>query len=237
MNTLNTMKKNFLVELSELSLFGIIPFCGGLFGIMLSIIIYYLSGKEVYIEMGSFMTLIVGAMVLFFGVAFAERGSFTTAVTMGITRRNYVFSRYVVLLFEILVTFVVYFVVIGLDKLFFPGIEHVGILSLSSINPVMLIVLCLILPVISMFMGIMYVKFDKKFFWFMWAVWMLLTTLGSRIPSLMNKKPDSIFAKIGFFFVNIFSQPTWAIALTAFTITAIVGVITVKLYKTLSITV
>ena len=236
MNTLNMIKKNLLVELKDIFAFIAIPLAGGLFGMVISTIIYFSSGREFYMERSSFMVMVAGVFCLLFGVAFSERNSFTLAVTMGVTRKNYFLSRYVVLLLQIILTLAAMALMIGFDKLMFPGAEHGSMFNLVDISPVTVIVVCLIFPVFSMFMGMLYVRFDRKFFWAVWAVWMLGSLGIPRALNAMSDRPDSAIAKIGFFFKDIITASDWKLGVTGVVVLAIVLFFTVKLYKTQPIT-
>ena len=236
MNTLNMIKKNLLVELKDIFAFIAIPFAGGLFGMVISTIIYFASGREFYMELSSFMVMIVGVFCLLFGVAFSERNSFTLAITMGVTRKNYFLSRYIVLLLQIVLTLAAMALMIGIDKLIFPGAVHQSMLNLLSISPVTVIVVCLIFPVFSMFMGMLYVRFDRKFFWAVWGIWMLGSLGIPRALTAMSDRPDSAIAKIGFFFKDIITASDWKLGVTGVVVLATVLFFTVKLYKTQPIT-
>ncbi|MBO7386607.1 MAG: hypothetical protein J6U15_02270 [Lachnospiraceae bacterium] len=236
MNTLNMIKKNIIVELNDILVFAAIPLAGGLFGMIISTIIYFSSGREFYMELSSFMVLIVGVFVLLFGVAFSERNSFTLAVTMGVTRKNYFLSRYVVLLLQIILTLAAMALMIGIDKFMFPGAEHESMFDVFKVSPVTLIVVCLIFPVFSMFMGMLYVRFERKFFWAVWALWMLGSLGIPRALSAMGERPDSTIAKIGFFFEDLITASDWKLGVTGVVVLAIVLFFTVKLYKTQPIT-
>jgi len=236
MNTLNMIKKNIIVELNDILAFAAIPLAGGLFGMIISTIIYFASGKEFYMELSSFMVMIVGVFCLLFGVAFSERNSFTLAITMGVTRKNYFLSRYIVLLLQIVLTLAAMALMIGIDKLMFPGAEHQSMLNLFSISPVTVIVVCLIFPVFSMFMGMLYVRFDRKFFWAVWGIWMLGSLGIPRALTAMSDRPDSAIAKIGFFIEDIITASDWKLGVTGVVVLAIILFFTVKLYKTQPIT-
>lgn len=236
MNTLSMIKKNFIVELKDLAGFAIIPVAGGLFGIILSTIIYFVSGREFYTELSSLMVLIIGFFCLLFGVAFAERNSFTLAVTMGVTRKNYFISRYVVLLAQIIITIAAMVLMIGVDKLMFPGAEHESFAQFISISPVTIVVACLIFPIFTMFMGMLYVRFDRKFFWAMWGLWMLGSLGIPRALTAMSERPDSAIAKIGFFIEDIVTASDWKLGVAGVVLLAVVLFFTVKLYKTQPIT-
>ena len=236
MNTLNMIKKNLIVESKDLWSFAIIPVCGGLFGIILSTIIYFVSGREFYMELSSLMALLIGFFCLLFGVAFSERNSFTMAVTMGVTRKNYFVSRYVVLLAQIALTIAGMALMIGLDKLMFPSAEHQSLAEFITISPITIIVGCLIFPIFSMFMGMLYVRFDRKFFWAVWGLWMLGSLGIPRALSAMSDRPDSAIAKVGFFIKDIVTASDWKLGVTGVVVLAIVLFFTVKLYKTQPIT-
>lgn len=236
MNTLNMIKKNLIVELKDIFTFIVIPFAGGLFGMVISTIVFFASGREFYMELSSFMVMIVGIFCLLFAWGFSERNSFTLAVTMGVTRKNYFLSRYVVLLLQIIFTLAAMALMIGVDKLMFPGAEHGSMLNLTDISPVTVIVVCLIFPVFSMFMGMLYLRFDRKFFWGIWAVWMLGSLGIPRAMTAMSDRPDSAIAKIGFFFKDIITASDWKLGVTGVVVLAIVLFFTVKLYKTQPIT-
>ena len=236
MNTLKMFKKNMIVEKSDLQLFVLIPVIGALFGIILATAIYLASGQDTYLEMGSMMVLFAGGFCMVFGAAFSERQSFTLAVTMGVTRGNYMFSRYLVLVLDIIFTLLVCGLTILLEKNIFPGAEHETIFELSSVNFVLVIVFCLVFPIISMFMGMLYVRFERKFFWVMWGLWMLLTLGAPRIMSAMNNRPDSAPAKVGFFLVKVIDGSAWYLTAIGVAVVAVITFFTIKLYKTQSIT-
>ena len=236
MNTLKMFKKNLIVEISDLQLFVLIPVIGAFFGIILATAIYFGTGREYYLEMGSLMVLVAGGFCLIFGSAFAERQSFTLAVTMGVTRGNYMFSRYLVLLLDIIITIAVCGLTVLAEKFVFPSAEHEAIFNPSSVNPLAAVIFCLIFPIFSMFMGMLYVKFERKFFWAMWALWMLLSLGGPRIASAMSNRPDSIPAKIGFFFVRILDESAWSAIAAGIVLVAVMTFFTVRLYKTQTIT-
>ena len=237
MKVFEMIKKNLIVNAGDILGFALFPMGGGLFGIILSTIIYFISGREYYMEMASLMCLIMGAFTLFLASAFAERTSFTNAITLGVTRGNYIIARYIVLFIEAILSIALMILMILVDKMLFPSAVHQSIIELSSINFLGVFALCLLVPVLSMFFGMLYVKFEKKFFWFMWALWMIGCIGGPRIGSAMSDHPESVIAKIGFFFVAVFSLPTWSLILLLAVILGVIIFITNRMYKTLTLTV
>ena len=237
MKVLEMIKKDLIVNSKEFIGFALFPMAGGLFGIILATIIYYISGREYYMEMASLMCLLAAAFSLFLGAAFAERTVFTNAITLGVTRGNYIIARYIVLLLEGILSVALIAVMIGIDKLLFPSAVHESIFDFSSVNVFVVVAVCLLIPVLSMFFGMLYVKFEKKFFWCMWALWMIGCIGGPRIGSAMSNHPESFIAKIGFAVASIFALPTWSLILILVVILGVIIFFTNRMYKTLTITV
>lgn len=231
------IKKNLIVNSKDVFGFALFPMAGGLFGIILATIIYFVSGREYYMEMASLMCLMAAAFTLFLGAAFAERTSFTDAITLGVTRGNYIIARYIVLLLEGVLSVALIALMIGIDKLLFPSAKHETIFDFTGVNALVVTAVCLLIPVLSMFFGMLYVKFEKKFFWVMWGLWMICCIGGPRIISAMDNHPESFVAKIGFFIAAVLSLPVWVGILLLAVILGVIIFITNRMYKTLTITV
>lgn len=241
MRTLDMIRKNILVNKGSFITFAAIPAGAGLFGMILGIIIDSLRNEAECLEFASVFAVIGGMFCIVFGAVLEERESFTSAVTMGVARKAYIPARFVTLLLQIALTWATVILVFMLEKGIFsiihPGAAVIDLMGELNIPILPLVVLSLVFPAFAMFFGILYVKFERKFFWVLWALWMLLCLGGPRISSAMREHPDSVVGKFG----NALFNTEWlngtTISIFAVVIAIILSFFTVRLYKKQDITV
>lgn len=214
--------------------------CGGAFGGLMEFVIDLVSGENGVIGIAS----IVGGIVLLayavFALCFAERESFNLAISMGRTRKSYIPARYFAILINIAVSLVGFFVICGIEYLFsqkFTTFEYLDILQTIGLPVIGWVIIVIVTPIIEMFFGICYVKWERKFFWGLWVVWMLLFVGGPRVLSAMEKHPQSIPAKIGFFIQKVVDIHSPIFLITAAVLVIIIAVADYKLYMKQAVTV
>jgi len=240
MRLFDMIKKNLMVNKNELITFTTVPIGAGLVGIIISLILSGLDSKT-YVEIASAFSVFGGLFILIFGMIFAERQSFTLAVTMGIARKRYLPARYISLLIEVATVWIGMIIIHGLDTLVgnivAPGLPHENILTLINIPAYLVVIIMLAIPILCLFLGIFYVRYERKFFWVMWAIWMLFCLGGPRIGTAMANHPESAAAKIGFALQSFFGMNSLVLTGIILVITAIMGFVATRMYKTETITV
>lgn len=232
MNILKMTKDYFVVNVKELLTIIGATLGGGVFGMVLAYIIGILIAHENYATVGTMMGLIFGSIILFFGLALGGQADFKLAVSMNRTRMSYVVARYLLSVVEIasmlVLTQLIQKFEVFLGTILAPGTETeiLGTLSLQLI-----LILTFVGPLVIMFFSIMYVMFDKKFFWVMWGVYMLGALGIPRISSAMKHNPESAAAKIGFFFQNAIDVNSVQFLITSIVLAVCLVIGNILLYR------
>ncbi len=222
MHILETVIKFIKANLKNSMYYPVAALSGGVFGIALALIIGVgIAHEEGYATIGTMMALIFSAILLIFGMALGGMSDFQIMVSMNRNRMSYLIAKYFLTAAEIAVTlftiFLIYKFELFLGSVIAPGQEIEEFYGLSFGTQVAFV---FGLPVVGMFLSIMYGIFDKKFFWVMWGVYMLCALGIPRISTAMRNHPESNAAKIGFFFQRVIDTSS-----VQFIVACVVGVV------------
>lgn len=210
-NFVNTVKQTILVGKGELLAYGLFAVGGGIFGVVLWLIIMAAGGvDEGYGNLGAMMSLMLGILGMVIMGIFSLHQDFNMAISLGKTRRQYVPAKYLLLVCACLFCMLVSVIICKLELMIYPalmpGAECAFNLQGFLLNPVTIFGFVFLVPVVIVLCGALYLRFGMKFFWFGWVVWMCLCSLVPKVLSAANDEADSIWKRMGNaildFFVN-----------------------------------
>ncbi len=207
---IRTLKETFLINVNEFLQYGLIPLAGGIFGIIIVLIVMAVDGTgEDYGQIGTMLVQMFGMILLFFGGIFSVQSDFNLAVSMGKTRKYYVPSKYLMLVCETAVILIIMFVISRIEDILYPAIYPGAVCDLNVGGifgyPGILAGVLFGLPMIVLLFGALLMRFAAKFFWVIWVLWMFLCMGVPRIASAASENPDTIPGKIGRTVIEFFS--------------------------------
>lgn len=207
----HTVKQTFLVNKSEILIYGLITAGGGIFGMILMLVLLAFDGMEGhYFQFGTMGAMLFGIMMVLFSGIFSLRNDFDLAISMGKTRKYFVPAKYLVFVADWLICGIIPVLISWLEtaiyKAFCPEAICRVDMGVLFANPVYWICILLVAPIAIMLMGGLFIKFSTKFFWFFWAVWMVSCLGGPRLLSASEERPDSLPGKMGVGVLQFFQQ-------------------------------
>lgn len=227
---IRTCKKEFITYL--LTILG-----GFLFGTIIALFVVGTAQENVgYGCIGTVMAGIFVLIMLFFGQALGGITDFHLAVFMSQGRLKFLVAKYIAEVIEIGGSFALIFGLSKLEYLFAEFIAKGGEIEvLMSFDLRVVLAVTFALPIFLMLLSALYVVFEKKFFWFMWGVYMIVALGAPRITSAMKKNPESMAAKIGFFFQNVVDISSVEFIIGVVIATIIAAVADVLMYRKIEV--
>lgn len=155
---------------------------------------------ESYAVMGSFMALIVWAVLTFLTAALSMEKQFGLAVAMGRTRKEFLIFRWVILIVNTAIELLVIAGIHRIEKtaamLFYRGMSCGFDAVAWLIDYRIIIAALLLIPAASLFLGMLLTKFQRKAFWGIWVVWMAGSILLPKAGHIIADNPDSLPARV-----------------------------------------
>lgn len=197
-----TLRQSFQVHGRDLFSYAAITAGGGIFGILIVLVILVMDGSgEDYGKLGAMLALMFGVILVFFGGIFTVQSEFNLAISMGKTRKYFVPARYLELALNVLVMLAVVMLVDWVEGMLYPAIYPQAVcefsIDLLLHNGGVLIGIVFGAPALILLFGALLMRFSTKFFWVLWALWMILFVGGPRFLTGIRKNPDSIPGRIG----------------------------------------
>lgn len=181
-------KSDLLLALGTM-LFGLV------FGsILVGVIILIADDADSYAVMGTFMAFGLWiALIVFLGGFTLER-RFGMAVGMGETRKNFIIYQFVVMAINTLLEILVLIVMNTVEKtvagmIYDLPCEFDVISHLIDVRFILAAVV--LIPVLSLFLGMLIIKFQKKAFWGLWVVWMAGSLGMANMEKILHANPDN----------------------------------------------
>ena len=155
---------------------------------------------ESYAVMGSFMALIVWAVLTFFIEAFSMEKHFGLAVAMGRTRKEFLVFRWIILIvntaIELLAIAGIHMIEKAAAVQFYRGIPC-GFDAVDWLLDYRIIIAALLLiPAADLFLGMLLTRFQRKAFWGIWVVCMAGSILLPKARHIIADNPDSLPARV-----------------------------------------
>lgn len=215
-----TVKQTFLVNWGELLIYGLITAGGGIFGMIIMLVILACGGMDgEYFKVGTIGAMMFSVMILLFSGIFSLKNDFDLAISMGKTRKYFVPARYLMFVADWLICGSLPILISRIEdviyKFFCPEVICSADVGMLFAKPVYWISILLVVPIVSVLLGGLFLKFSTKFFWFFWALWMLASLVVPRLFSAAEERPDSIPGKMGMGVLQFFQQITQTQAVTA----------------------
>lgn len=229
-----TVKQTFLVNKSEVLIYGLITAGGGIFCTILMLVILACGGLEgKYYNAGTIGAVMVSILMLLISGVFSLKSDFNLAISMGKTRKYFVPAKYLLFVADGLVCGIIPIVINRLEaliyKVFYPKIICGWEFDVLFANPFYWIGFLLVVPIVIVLLGGLFLKFSAKFFWFFWALWMLCSLGLPRLFSAAEESPDSLPGRMGAGVLQFFRQITPTQAAAALLLFLIAGVIIIVL--------
>jgi len=203
-----TVKQTFRVSKDELFLFSGIAFFGGIFGIVVALILMNMDAMDgEYGTIGAMIALIMGMLLSFIlGISFLQQ-DFNFAVSFGKTRKHYIPARFVFMVANnglgVATVGVIGLIEHLLYSICFPGrVCGFDILQLLF-HPISLMGFLVFLPAITLAGGACLLRFGAKCGWVFWAVWMIVCIGFPRIMNALDEETDSVWKRIAMKFADV----------------------------------
>lgn len=229
-----TVKQTFLVNKSEVLIYGLITAGGGIFGMLIMLVTLTCGGMDgQYFKAGTFVAMLLSVLMLLFTGIFSLKNDFNLAISMGKTRKYFVPARYLMFVADCLTCGIVSIVISKVEaviyKVFFPEIICGWELDVLFRKPFYWLDILLVAPMVIVLLGGLFLKFSAKFFWFFWAIWMLCSLGLPRLFSAAEESPDSLPGRMGAGVLQFFRQITPTQAAAALLLFLVAGVIIIVL--------
>lgn len=135
------------------------------------------------------MTILINLLCAHMGVG----NSFNMAITMGKTRKSYVYSSIVVAFLKYLLIFCSGYIIYKINCIL-PGKDSVCMDGIF--RPDVLIVLIILLASVENILGVLFIKYGTKYAWILWILCMALNIFGMRAEEIMESEKDSVIKHI-----------------------------------------
>lgn len=168
---------------------------GWVFGVILVFVMYHFTNgftTEDCVTLGSVIAMVIVVAAAFFGGLFTLGSHFALEISMGNTRKEFFISFIIQRIFTIAILLIMVGGLTGAEELIQKYILKVpsAFHSFSVLMDLRFLAAVLFaFPLFSMFLGVMYLKFQKKAFWVMWAIWMF-SFMG--LPVILNNEAHII---------------------------------------------
>lgn len=149
------------------------------------------AGKHLNISTCFFLcvTILVNLMCAHIGIG----NSFNMAITMGKTRKSYVYSGVAVSFLKYLLIFGCGFVIYKVNCVL-PGKEFVSMDALF--RPGVLITVIILLASVENILGVLFIKYGTKYTWILYVMCMALNIFGMRAGEIMESEKNSVIKHI-----------------------------------------
>ncbi len=240
---IRTLKEHICVNKGYFKFFTILPIIGAVIGIGMVLLIMAIDGTgEDYGELGTMLALFIGGIGLIFGGIYGARMDFNMAVSMGKTRKHFIFAEYILLMLETVIITVIA-IVIGLietvlySSLYPHAVCELGI-STWLMNPAVLFSIVFGVPALIMLLGVLLMIFSNNFFWVLWALWMFGCIGLPKIIHAATENPESASGKYIAAVINAFEGiPTVGMIVGMSIIIIVTMILNTNLYKKQGVTI
>ncbi len=231
---IGTVKHLFLVNRSEILVYGSVTVGFGIFGMVVVLVMLASGSMEgEYLKLGTLVAMLFSIIVLLFSAIFSLKTDFDLAISMGRTRKCFVPARYLLCAADCMVCMVGFMLISRMEdavyRFLYPEAVSIWNVDVLFAKPVCWVGFLLATPALIMLMGGLFIKFSTKFFWFFWVVWMVCWLGGPRILSASEESPDSLSGRMGTDVLAFFRQITESQIMTALIIFLIVSAVAVAL--------
>ncbi len=191
------------------SFIAVIAYLAG--GILLAVLMFLNKSADFYINLGSILAMAVGGIYFLITVVGSTISYFNLEISFGSTRKEFLISHYAVCFLHGM-SYVVLIVVLAfleqiLAKFFWadkalvmdilPWIPKVGGLLVTGIM------------ILSTLAAALIMRFGRLAGWTLWGVWMVFFIGAPQVMDAVEEAPDSVFGKIGRWFLWLAGQLPW----------------------------
>ncbi len=184
------------LSLSELYFVLAAVLAAGAIGVALEILIIGLDDTVTsYPTLGTFMAIILSALVFVFAGIFTYGNMFNTAVAFGCTRKEFMLASSLATLMDTVIIFAVvgffYMVERVICNVLYKDLEYENIIQ-YLLDYRVIVGMLIFIPILRMLFGALVLKFQKWACWGLWVLWMLGSLGAPRLGEYMENNPDSI---------------------------------------------
>lgn len=170
---------------------------GFLLGIFMVAVIVQVADADSYGIIGSMMAMIIWlAMVVLKGAISLEK-QFNIAVGLGETRKEFIICQFMSMFANTVIELLVLMVLNILEKKLWEAVypfpcELDVVTGFFRVRSVLAVIF--LAPSLTMFFGMLILKFQKKAFWFLWGFWMVGSLGLARVSDFMENNPNGTLA-------------------------------------------
>lgn len=186
------MNKSDLLLALGVMLFGLI------FGsILVGVIVRAVDDADSYAVMGTFMALVAWIATIVFLGGFMLEKRFGMAVGMGETRKRFILYQFLVMAINTSIEVIVLIVMNTVEKtvagmIYDLPCEFDVVSELIDIRIILAVIV--LIPILSLFLGMLIIRFQKKAFWGIWALWMVCGVGSTKLGNIRHENPQSAVA-------------------------------------------
>lgn len=189
-NVINVWKINIL----ELYVMLAAIFASGIIGMLILTIILAIDKETTTAAVGTFMALLLWALLnMIFGL-FGFENDFNMLVALGCRRKDYIISKILAVYMNMLMEAVGVLVLGMLERafiaVFFADREYERLVEYLLDYRIILGIILLI-PAIRLCLGALMLRFQQKAFWIFWGLWIVIGYGSGRYVSSITKHPHS----------------------------------------------
>ena len=163
---------------SELLMNVIVILCAGVFGIGLSFFIMNIGEEgSTYVQLGALMAAGFSIFIMVFAGLFSFTQDFNLAIEMGKPRKHFVPAYYLLHVLYFAISWILIIGIYQFESFLYPLIQKGAIQEMDFsgffFNPKLRAIIILGLPMISLTLSALVMRFSQKAFWILWALWMI----------------------------------------------------------------
>lgn len=190
-------------------LFTVMAYLAG--GILLGILMFLVKSADFYINLGSILAMVVGGIFFLITVVGSTISYFNLEISFGSTRKEFLVSHYIASFLHGISYVAMIFVLAILEQTLarsvltdkalvvdiLPWIPKAGGLIVTGII------------VLSTLAAALIMRFGRLAGWSLWGVWMVLCIGYPRVMDAVKEAPNSVFGRIGRWFLWLAGQLPW----------------------------
>lgn len=214
------IRQHIRVQYQEIIGVMIASIFGGIFGVILMLLVSAISGDREVVVLGTLLVAIFGGCFMIGMGNNNVLGAFHLAISMGKTRKQYFFAQYLILMLESILWEGMILLFHVLEKTLYPAVvsdavwdfEWNGLETMCGMCIGLTMIIAI--PALVLFMGSMLLRFSQKFFWTLFG----MIAISPSIIMRSSHNPDSWMGQVGWAAVGFFQKidPLWCVGIGVF---------------------
>ena len=224
-NEFHIQLKNFL----QISLMVFIPFIIGIAIPLIAVYIFKQTHSFIPVELGTSFALLFGLLSWLFTSGTQTAVGINLAVGMGVTRKHFIVSHYIVSISYGLLLLVPIFVLNQLEIFILNAVSGNHIPSFDLPEYFIELVLTVVAgAIICNFFGALVLRFGTKVLWILWSIWMFCTIFLPRVNLHGNDENPTLLGNVLLWIIGLFSGfsvVAWSIFSSILILICLVGAV------------